>query len=387
MFEHIADGLPEVLLEGDECSNGKSVNNEETSLNKEQRSENNYRSLQEKREKAFNALFDDVHITIRRDHIVADLLLAYRDRNMINKHVLVTIQGEDAHGNGVAREMYALFWDTLLSQNAEGDSEFTIPVVLTLTADDYVNIGKILTHQFIQFGAFPVRINQASIQQAIFGYASDECMVSSFLRLLPVRERKCLSNALLGNESFSVEDVLEVLEDYNLREMPSRNNIHTILLQVAKNEFVTKPFMCLLNIREGMGSFWNDVSEEEVQSLYDFSRPTARRIISSLKCSVTDSKEAQVLRWLTRYLKSSTDVLLSNFLRFCSGTDVVIPGATIALKFNTMPPTALRPMAKTCFRILKLPKNYASFSQMRTNLDVYFGDPNLWDLHDDENID
>ncbi len=248
MFEHIADGLPEVLLEGDEFSNGKSVKNEETTLNNEQRSENNYRSLQEKREKAFNALFDDVHITIRRDHIVADLLLAYRDRNMINKHVLVTIQGEDAHGNGVAHEINALFWDTLLSQNAEGDSEFTIPVVLTLTADDYVNIGKILTHQFIQFGPFPVRINQASSQQAIFGYASDECVVSSFLCLLPLRERKCLPNALLGNELFSVEDNLKVLEDYNLRKMQSRNNIHTILLQVAKNEFVTKPYMCHLNI-------------------------------------------------------------------------------------------------------------------------------------------
>ncbi len=184
MFEHIADGLPEVLLEGDEISNGKSVKNEEMTLNNEQHSENNYRSLQEKREKAFNALFNDVHITIRRDHIVADLLLAYWDRNMINKHVLVTIQGEDAHGNGVACEMYALFWDTLLSQNAEGDSKFTIAVVLTLTVDGYVNIGKILTHQFIQFGAFPVRTNQALIQQAIFGYASDECMVSSFLRLL-----------------------------------------------------------------------------------------------------------------------------------------------------------------------------------------------------------
>ena len=215
--------------------------------------------------------------------------------------------------------MYALFWDTLLSENAEGDSEFTVPVVLSLTTDDYVNLGKILTHQFVQFGTFPVRINQASIQQAIFGHVSDECLVSSFLRHLPLRERKCLSNALFG---------------------------------------------------EGMASFWDNVSEEEVQSMYDLCQPTARRIISSLKCSPSDMKEAQVLRWLTRYLKASTDVILSNFMRFCSGTDVVT-GATIALKFNVMPPVALRPKARTCFHILILPKNYESFSQMRSNLDTY----------------
>ena len=132
-FEHISDNLPDILLEGDENAEVKSVNNEKSTLDAEQRSGNNYHALEEKRKQAFNALYGDVHIAIRRDHIVTDLLLAYRDQDIANKHVLVTIQGEDAHGNGVAREMYALFWDTLLSENAEGDSEFTVPVVLIIS--------------------------------------------------------------------------------------------------------------------------------------------------------------------------------------------------------------------------------------------------------------
>ena len=67
-----------------------------------------------------------------------------------------------------------------LSQHAEGEGEFTILVLLTLTAGDYINLGRILTHRFLQFGAFPVRINQVSIQQAIFGHVPDECILSSF---------------------------------------------------------------------------------------------------------------------------------------------------------------------------------------------------------------
>jgi hypothetical protein len=35
--------------------------------------------------------------------------------------------------------------------------------------------------------------------------------------------------------------------------------------------------------------------------------------------------------------------------------------ATIALKFNVMPPVALRPKARTCFRILILPKSTSPF--------------------------
>ena len=321
-------------------------------------------------------MHDDNRITIRRDHIVTDLLSAYQDQDIRTKRLLVTIENDDAYGTGVAREMYALFWDTFLSQYAEGESEFTIPVLLTLTADDYINLGRILTHQFVQFGAFPVRINQASIQQAIFGHVPDECILSSFLCLLPSREKESLSNAMRREEPFPVK---EVLEDYNIREMPSSNNIRTILLQVAKNELVTKPYMHSLNIRKGMGSFWADVTKEEVKSLYDISEPTAKRIISCLKCTPKDSKETQTLRWLTRYLKASSDAILPNFLRFCSGTDVVVPGATIALKFNTLPP-----MAKICFRILYLPKHYESFSHTRSNLDVYFSNPSKWDLKDNE---
>jgi hypothetical protein len=66
-------------LEGDENAEVKSVNNEKSTLDAEQRSGNNYHSLEEKRKQAFNALYGDVHIAIRRDHIVTDLLLAYRD--------------------------------------------------------------------------------------------------------------------------------------------------------------------------------------------------------------------------------------------------------------------------------------------------------------------
>ena len=384
MYEQLPDSPPEILMEDDEWMNSKPGNDQEKTRDEALRSDSNYRSLEEKRKKAADTLHDDNRITIRRDHIVTDLLSAYQDQDITTKRLLVTIENDDAYGSGVAREMYALFWDTFLSQYAEGESEFTIPVLLTLTADDYINLGRILTHQFVQFGAFPVRINQASIQQAIFGHVPDECILSSFLRLLPSREKESLSNAMRGEQPFPVEEVLEVLEDYNIREMPSSNNIRTILLQVAKNELVTKPYMHLLNIRKGMGSFWDDVTKEEVKSLYDISEPTAKRIISCLKCTPKDSKETQTLRWLTRYLKASSDAILSNFLRFCSGTDVVVPGATIALKFSTLPPAAIRPMAKICFRILYLPKHYESFSHMRSNLDVYFSNPSKWDLKDNE---
>ena len=373
---------PAFLLEGDECTDDPSGNGQEKTHRKEQDVLDGYRSLHEKTKKAADALEGEIDIAVRRDNIIEDLISAYRGHDITNTRARVTLVGEDASGNGVAREMYALFWDKLLSENAEGDSEFTVPNVITLSTDDYVTMGKILTHQFIQFGTFPVRLNQASMHQAIFGHVSNECLISSFLHLLPPRERECLSNALAGKGPFLADEVLEVLEDYAIRQMPSQDNIHTIILQVAKNELIVKPYMCLVNIRKGMASFWDDVTTEEVKALYQLSQPTPQRIISSLVCTPSDAKEVIILRWLNRYLKASSESILSHFLRFCTGTDVVVPDREISVRMETMPPTAMRPMAQTCFGILRIPKNYESFSQMRANLDLYFTDTSVWDMKD-----
>ena len=373
---------PAVLLEDDEYTDDKCGNHQEETHVKEQDILHSYRSLHEKTKKAVNALVGEINIAVRRDNIIADLISVYRDQDLTNTRVRVTLVGEDASGNGVGREMYALFWDKLLSEHAEGDSEFTVPNVITLSADDYITIGRILTHQFIQFGTFPVRLNQASVHQAIFSHVSDECLVSSFLHLLPPRERECLSNALAGTCPFLADEVLEVLKDYAIRQMPSQDNIHTIILQVAKNELIAKPYMCLMNIRRGMGSFWDDITTEEVNSLYQLSHPTPQRIISNLVCTQPDTKEVPILRWLNRNLTASSEAILSHFLRFCTGTDVIVPDRAISIRMETMPPTAMRPMAQTCFRLLRIPKNYESFSQMRTKLDVYLSDTSVWDMKD-----
>jgi hypothetical protein len=116
----------------------------------------------------------------------------YKDPSIINSRLLMDITGqEDAVGSGVLREAHSLFWDVdnLLANNTMGETEFTIPMAPHFTCEDYVSIGRIITHQFVQCGAFPVRISQASITQALVGDMSPETMISSFLKLLPPSER------------------------------------------------------------------------------------------------------------------------------------------------------------------------------------------------------
>ena len=151
---------------------------------------------------------------------------------------------------------------------------------------------------------------------------------------------------------------------------------------VGTAEFVTKPFMCLTSLRQGMGDLWSNVSKEEIASLYEMSRPTAARIMANLALTPENAKEAQIFRWLERYLKGSSHQMLAKLLRFCTASDVLLPDHSIAVHTEVMAPVAIRPKAYTCFRRLILPRNYRSYSQMRNNLDFYLRDCNIWDLND-----
>lgn len=57
MYEQLPDSPPEILMEDDEWMNSKPGNDHEK--DKALRSDSNYRSLEEKRKKASDALHDD----------------------------------------------------------------------------------------------------------------------------------------------------------------------------------------------------------------------------------------------------------------------------------------------------------------------------------------
>ena len=170
----------------------------------------------------------------------------------------------------------------------------TLPILPNLSQEDYINIGRILTHQFLLCGVFPVKLSQASLQHAVLGTVMDQCIVESFLALLPPNEKDCFRRALDCAGPFQSEEIIDLLDDYNLRQLPTANNIRSILIFVGTTELVMKPFMCLNSLHQGIGDLWSNVSKGEIASLYEMSRPTAARIMANLSLSPENAKEAQI---------------------------------------------------------------------------------------------
>ena len=364
--------IPDILLEEDEPLS------ETNRASKEQ-----YNHLEKKRKAAYDQLKDVRNVKVRKDNIAKDLFQLYKDPSIIDSRLLIEIAGqEDAVGSGVLREAYSLFWDNLLTNNTMGETEFTIPIAPHFTCEDYVSIGRIITHQFIQCGAFPVRISRASITQALVGDVFPEMLLTSFLKLLPPREREIVEKGLDDSTAFPQDEIMEILEDYNINTLPTTQNLNSLITQIGRSELAQKPYLYLLRIRRGMGPLWVGVREEEIASIYNLCQPTTQGIIDQIYMIQKDSKDSQIMRWLQRYLKICSNETLVNFLHFRTATDVMRPECRIKVCTEFMPPAAIRPKSRTCFGIITLPRNYTSFAQLRKNMDFYLRNPNMWDLSD-----
>ena len=201
--------------------------------------------------------------------------------------------------------------------------------------------------------------------------------MSSFLQLLPERERQILCKAQEKDGPFPTDAIVDILSEYNVTSIPTANSLPQIIKQVSRSEMIHKPFFLLEKIRQGMGNFWIEMEE-----IYRQTTPNAANVTENLDCVISHKKEEQVAGWLVRYLIAADSKMLCRFLRFCTASDIVLPSKRIAVRFENMPDAAMRPKAMTCFCFLLLPKGYNSFAHFSANLDFYLANTTFWDLMD-----
>ena len=85
--------------------------------------------------------------------------------------------------------------------------------------------------------------------------------MSSFLQLLPERERQILSKAQEKDGPFPTDAIVDILSEYNVTSLPTANILPQIIKQVSRSEMIHKPFFLFENIRQGMGNFWIEMEE------------------------------------------------------------------------------------------------------------------------------
>ena len=156
------------------------------------------------------------------------------------------------------------------------------------------------------------------------GSERKECVLQSFLSTLTVQEQKTLDNAMNG-VCFHVEDIIDILANFNVKAYPTPANISAIVHSVSEMEIVNKPIAVLTKIRDGVSKVWEDVTVDEIDALYSMCEPALENISKSMFFPERDARDQQITRWLVRYVKSLDKETSSKFLRFCTSSDVIVP--------------------------------------------------------------
>ncbi|XP_066931705.1 uncharacterized protein [Clytia hemisphaerica] len=334
--------------------------------------------LQTIKQQSFERLSGEaINGTVKRSDIFNSMTEFYEEkRPESSRNIFITFENESGVGNGVMKEAFSLFFDNL-SKRWEGAAE-CIP---TMHEDKIATIGRIIQHSYILFGIFPHNISYASFKFYLYSELNDEELLSSFYNFLPERLANVFEN--FDGSSGNVNCCMNVLSDFSIFAQPTTSNIKNLSLRAARIALLQLPCFQLQRLTNSMDFFKKAMSAELFEYLRVSQYPTCDTVIDYIIADEKTPQEGRIITWLQRYIRSCGTKELQNFLRFVTSVSSVI-GGKIKIMFLDQPRAHLRPRPQTCFSILRLPRQYSSFTELQNNFNFYIQNPIdvAWEMHD-----
>ena len=264
--------------------------------------------------------------TVRRGNMFEDLLrYILNEQTNINtlKVKVIAENGEDS--GGVLRYCLTEFWETFYLRYIVGDKAKVPITVHTLGSKEWEAIGQILVLGFKTEGYFPVLLAQCWITKCIYGGDMDEGeLVQAFLtQFLPAVDRDILQCALEKFGEVDSDELVEVLSQYEGRVQPAENNMWKVVNEIAHHQLVQKPSFvteCWAPILQHMIPLLN----KPVSEIYDELLPNAKKVLKILKVPFDSLEEKKVGDAIKRYVKNCSESKLQEFLRYCTGSNLLI---------------------------------------------------------------
>lgn len=309
------------------------------------------------------------HIRLHRGHLLKELIKAFNDIDPLYDTISLEIVlpngiPEAAEDNGgVTRDAVSEFWNSFYEECTLG-STFKVPCLRhDFGEQEWQSVAKIIVFGYTRTGYFPVLITKVFMEQCIYNEVRSD-LKEAFLSFIPESDAQILKSALSKIDSVENEELLDVLEQHEVKTLPREDNLDRILTEIAHKELIQagmyivdcwSPFLKSLRL-----------TQDQFSSLYLDLLPTTRRVLNRLKFSdALSAEESNVANHLRRFVRELDKVLIARFLRFCTGSDLLIR-EKIDVSFVSVTGLARRPIAHTCSCLLELPKTYENYPQFRT---------------------
>ena len=156
-----------------------------------------------------------------------------------------------------------------------------------------------------------------------------------------------------------------------------------VIIEAARKVFIEKPYFTVTKIRKGLGTFWSNISAEDIHHLWELYKPTTKNVLEYI-CfnAIVMPTEEKVSSYLRRYLSGATKETLALLLQFATGSSCIEDGCSIKVKFVNQDGHNLTITSQACFKLLYLPKQFNCFKQFKTVCDSLLQNPTFWDMSD-----
>ena len=176
------------------------------------------------------------------------MLDTFRDPKILEYDLEITIiahngKGDEGRGSGVLREVLTSFWKECFSCLTVGAIEKVPTVRHDYQKGEWEAIGRIIVYGYSVVKYFPITLSPAFVATVFFGEESltPDFLIESFKLYVSLDEREVLENSLKVDFNLSDGDLLDLLSSFKCYKITTKDNIFTILHELAHQEIVQKP--------------------------------------------------------------------------------------------------------------------------------------------------
>lgn len=316
-------------------------------------------------------------VTVRRNHLVDDVLNIYADQEILRYHLHVKLLGESGSDwGGVSRDVFTTFWNTVIDTHFQGQYVHVphLSLVNMGNENQFINLGRILTHSTAILGFLPVQLSKCSLMVMIYNTTEvdESALLDDFLLYLDGKDSKLLKDALENFTELTNEQISEIQDLFIRFDMGcvlKQESFKDSLLKVARNELCIKPRYLWEKIRQGIPEdhfdrFWCRLTVDHIDLLHARLRPTAEKVLRVIAPTIPfgslSRRRRKVYEFFQEFIGNLNGDDLQNILQLITGQSCV-PKKNITVDFSDLRGVQRRPLFHTCSYMVELPDSYSNY--------------------------
>ena len=309
-------------------------------------------------------------LSVHRHHIFRDMIRHFRFENILTTNIkfqIIDARGENEKGEdlgGVHREVLTLFWNEFYNSCCLGQVE-KVPTIRHDFTDEWTCAARVLVKGYMELGYLPVMLSHVFLHKVLSDDDLDQkSMLASYLNYIPTGDAKTIREVIDSPDEIDdelAEELLDSLSDLKARRIVVKPSlVKELVLELSHVALVQEPAFIANAWRDVFRGAVGDLNCQLKTALRNC-KPTPRAVAKLLISNEEmDQKNQEHFDWLVKFVKDCDERLLRDFLRFCTGADVICVDG-IKVTFNKLFGLNQRIVSHTCGCVLEVPVTYHSY--------------------------